>query len=120
MIHEFCLKCPINRAINQNPSAVNLSGDNVQCATGAKGTLSAILSNNVYMCTYSIPNDFRDGAISLYSSRTVDMKETLPTGSNTAIYFSSDEVSTVFSFFLRDLSPGANNTDQATAACWLS
>jgi hypothetical protein len=39
---------------------------------------------------------FRDRAISLYSSETVDEKEILRTVSNTSIYCSSDEVGTVY------------------------
>jgi hypothetical protein len=37
-----------------------------------------------------IPNGFRDTAISLYSSKTVDKKEILLTVSNTDIHCSSD------------------------------
>jgi hypothetical protein len=48
----------------------------------------------MYMC--SIPNGFRDKAISLYSSKTVDNKEILRTVSNTGIYCSSDKVGTVY------------------------
>jgi hypothetical protein len=43
-----------------------------------------------------IPNGFRDRDISLYSSQTVDKKETLRTVSNTGIYCSSDKVGTVY------------------------
>jgi hypothetical protein len=42
-----------------------------------------------------IPNGFRDRAISLYSSKTVDKKDILRTVSNAYIYSSSDEVDTV-------------------------
>jgi hypothetical protein len=35
-------------------------------------TESVILSKKVYMYVYPIPNGFRDTAILLYSSRTVD------------------------------------------------
>jgi hypothetical protein len=48
----------------------------------------------MYMCP--IPNGFRDTAISLYSSKIVDMKEILRTVSNTGIYCSSDKVGTVY------------------------
>jgi hypothetical protein len=48
----------------------------------------------MYMC--SIPNGFRDRAISLYSSKTVDKKDLLRTVSNTGIYCSSDKVGTVY------------------------
>jgi hypothetical protein len=44
----------------------------------------------------SIPNGFRDRAISLYSSKTVDKKEILRTVSNTGIYCSSDKVGSVY------------------------
>jgi hypothetical protein len=47
----------------------------------------------IYMCP--IPNDFRDGDISLYSSKIVDKKEILRTVSNTGIYCSSGKVGTV-------------------------
>jgi hypothetical protein len=43
-----------------------------------------------------IPNGFRDRAISLYSSKTIDKKEILHTVSNTGIYFSSTKVRTVY------------------------
>jgi hypothetical protein len=46
----------------------------------------------MYMCP--IPNGFRDRAISLYSSKTVDKKEILHTVSNTGIYCSSEKVGT--------------------------
>jgi hypothetical protein len=45
---------------------------------------------------YPIPNGFRDRAISLYSSKTVDKKEILRTVSITGIYCSSDKVGTVY------------------------
>jgi hypothetical protein len=43
-----------------------------------------------------IPNGFRDRAISLYSSKTADMKEILCIVSNTGIYCSSDKVGTLY------------------------
>jgi hypothetical protein len=43
-----------------------------------------------------IPNGFRDTAISLYSSKTVDKKEILRTVSNTVIYCSSNKAGTVY------------------------
>jgi hypothetical protein len=43
-----------------------------------------------------IPNGFRDTAISLYSSKTVDKKDILCTVSNTDIYCSSDKVGTAY------------------------
>jgi hypothetical protein len=45
---------------------------------------------------YPIPNGFRDRAISLRSSKIVDMEEILRTASNTGIYCSSDKVGTVY------------------------
>jgi hypothetical protein len=48
----------------------------------------------MYMCP--IANGLRDRTISLYSSKTVDKKELLPTVSNTGIYCSSDKVGTVY------------------------
>jgi hypothetical protein len=59
-------------------------------------TVSAILSKNVHMYMCPIPNDFRDTAISLYSSIIVDKKEILLTVSNTGIYCPSDKVGTVY------------------------
>jgi hypothetical protein len=59
--------------------------------------VSAILNKKKlyrYMCP--IPNGFRDRAISLYSSKTVDKKEILRTASNAGIYCSSDKVGTVY------------------------
>jgi hypothetical protein len=47
----------------------------------------------MYICP--IPNGFRDGAVSLYSSKSVDKKEILRTVSNTGSYCSSDLVGTV-------------------------
>jgi hypothetical protein len=58
--------------------------------------VSAIVSKNMYMYMCPIPNGFRDRAISLYSSKIVDKKEILRTVSNTAVYCSSDKVSTVY------------------------
>jgi hypothetical protein len=54
---------------------------------------SVILSKKVYMYMCSIPNGFRDRAISLYSSKIVK-KEILLIVSNTGIYCSSDKVGT--------------------------
>jgi hypothetical protein len=54
--------------------------------------VSAILSRIVY----PIPNCFRDGVISLYSSKIVDKKEILHTLSNNRIYCSSERVGTVY------------------------
>jgi predicted transport protein len=48
----------------------------------------------MYMCP--IPNGFRDIAISLYSSKIVDMKEILRNVSNTGIYCSRDKAGTVY------------------------
>jgi hypothetical protein len=57
--------------------------------------VSAILSRKLYMYMCPIPNNFRDGDISLYSSKIVDKKDILRTVSNTGIYCSSDKVGTV-------------------------
>jgi hypothetical protein len=46
------------------------------------------------MC--SVPNRFRDSAISLYSSKIVGKKEILRTVSNTGIYCSRDKDRTVY------------------------
>jgi hypothetical protein len=59
-------------------------------------TVSVILSKEVYMYMCLIPNDFRDRAISLHSTKIVDRKEVLRTVSNTGIYCSSDKVGTVY------------------------
>jgi hypothetical protein len=48
----------------------------------------------MYMCP--IPNGFRDRAMSLCSSKTVDNKEILRTLSNTGIYCSCDKVGTLY------------------------
>jgi hypothetical protein len=58
--------------------------------------ISAVLSKIVHMCMCPIPNSFRGTAILLYSSKTVDKKETLRTVSNTGIYFSSGKFGTVY------------------------
>jgi hypothetical protein len=58
--------------------------------------VSVILSKKVYMYMCPILNGFRDGAISLYSSKIVDKKEILCTDSNTSIYSSSGKVGTVY------------------------
>jgi hypothetical protein len=51
----------------------------------------------VYMYMCPIPNGFLDRAISLYSSKTVDKKETLRTRiSNAGIYCSSNKVATIY------------------------
>jgi hypothetical protein len=57
---------------------------------------SAIAEKKVYMYMCPIQNgDFRDRAISLYSSKIVDKKEILRTVSNTGIYCSSEKVDAV-------------------------
>jgi hypothetical protein len=62
-----------------------------------EATVSVILSKKkVYMYMCLIPNGFRDRAISLYSSKTVDKNEILRIVSNTGIYCSSDKVGTVY------------------------
>jgi hypothetical protein len=43
-----------------------------------------------------IPNGFRDKAISMFSSKIVDLKEVLRTVSDNGIYCSSDKVGTVY------------------------
>jgi hypothetical protein len=43
-------------------------------------------NKNLYMYICRIPNGFRDTAISLYTSKTVDKKEILRTVSNISIY----------------------------------
>jgi hypothetical protein len=58
--------------------------------------VSVILSKNVYIYMCPIRNGFRDGAVSLYSSKIVDRKEILRAVSNTGIYCSSDKVGTVY------------------------
>jgi predicted transport protein len=59
--------------------------------TYSKVRIGKHLSDN-----FAIQNAFRDRAISLYSSKTVDKKEILRTVSNTGIYCSSDKVGTVY------------------------
>jgi predicted transport protein len=58
--------------------------------------VSVILSKKVYIYMCPIQNGFRDRAISLYTSKTVDKKEILRTVSNTGIYCSGDKVGTVY------------------------
>jgi hypothetical protein len=53
-------------------------------------------NQKVYMYVCPIPNGFRDRAISLYTTKIVDKKETLNTVSNTGIYCSSDKFGTVY------------------------
>jgi hypothetical protein len=48
--------------------------------------VSVIIKQKVYMYMCSVTNGFRDRAISLYSSKIVDMREILRTVSNTGIY----------------------------------
>jgi hypothetical protein len=55
-----------------------------------------IQGKKVYMYMYPILDCFRDRAIPVYSSKTVDKKEILRTASNTDSYCSSDKVSTVY------------------------
>jgi hypothetical protein len=50
----------------------------------------------IYMYMCSIPDGFRDRAISLYSSKIFNKKDILRTVSNTGIYCSSDKVGTVY------------------------
>jgi hypothetical protein len=59
-------------------------------------TVSVTVSEKIYMYMCPIPNGFRDTAISLYSSKTVDKKDILRIVYNTGIYYSSDEVATVY------------------------
>jgi hypothetical protein len=54
------------------------------------------LIKKVYMYMCPIPKDFRDRAISLYSTKIVDKKETLRTVSKTGNYCSSDKAGTVY------------------------
>jgi hypothetical protein len=54
--------------------------------------VSAILSKNMYMYMYPIPNGFRHKAISLLSSKIVDNKDILCTVSNPGIFCSSDKL----------------------------
>jgi hypothetical protein len=49
-------------------------------------TVSVILSKNVYIYMCTIPNGFRDRAISLYSSKIVDKKEILRKGKKVNLY----------------------------------
>jgi hypothetical protein len=56
----------------------------------------------VYMYVCLIPKDFRDRAISLYSSKIVDKKEILHTVCNTGINCSTDKVGTVYLVLYRD------------------
>jgi hypothetical protein len=58
--------------------------------------LSVILNKKMYMYMCPLPNDFRDRAISLHSSRIVNKKEILRTVSNTGIYSSSDKIGKIF------------------------
>jgi predicted transport protein len=58
--------------------------------------MSVILNKELCMFICSIPNGFRDRAVSLYSSEIVDKKEILRTVSNTGIYCSSDKAGTVY------------------------
>jgi hypothetical protein len=58
--------------------------------------VSVILSKKLYMYMCLIPNGFRNGAISLCSSKIVDKKEILHTVPNTGIYCFSDKVGTVY------------------------
>jgi hypothetical protein len=51
-----------------------------------------ILNRKVYMYMCRVLNGFRDRAISLYNSKTVDKKDV----SNAGIYCSSDKVGTVY------------------------
>jgi hypothetical protein len=57
--------------------------------------VSVMLSRKVYMYMCSIPNSFRDTAISLYSSKTVHKKEILRTVPNTGIHCSSGNIGAV-------------------------
>jgi hypothetical protein len=57
--------------------------------------VSVILSKKVCMYMCPVPNGFRDRAISLYSSKTVDNKEILRT-----VSCSSDKVGTIYSVLL--------------------
>jgi hypothetical protein len=68
----------------------------IQSVPGGEVTVSAIPSKKLYMYMCPIPNGFRDRAISLYSSETVNKKEILRSVSNTGIYCSSDKVGTVY------------------------
>ena len=60
--------------------------------------VSVILSKNIYMNMYTIPNGFRYRVIWLYNRKTVDKKDILRVRavSNTDIYCSSDRVGTVY------------------------
>jgi hypothetical protein len=58
--------------------------------------IQAILSKDLCLYMYPIPNGFRDEVISQHSAKIVDNKEILHNVSNTGIYCSSDKISTVY------------------------
>jgi hypothetical protein len=67
-------------------------------AASWEAIISVILNKRVCMYMCPIPNDFKDRAISLYSSEIVDKKEILPTICNTGICCSRDKVGSVYLF----------------------
>jgi hypothetical protein len=71
--------------------------NNIWSVPGGKSILwevivSVIVSEKRYMYMCSIPNGFRDTAISLHSFKIVDKKEILRTVSNAGIYCSSEKL----------------------------
>ena len=68
---------------------------------------------------YTIPNGFRDRAISMYNRKSFDKREILRvrTVSNTGIYCSSDRVGTVYNKFSK-IPPSASMNFAARVKTW--
>jgi hypothetical protein len=91
----------MSRSFQTFKCQISLSLSLIQNVPGGKANILGGHSighskKKIYTFICSIPNGFRIGAISLYSSETVDKKEILRSVSNTGIYCSGDKVGTVY------------------------
>jgi hypothetical protein len=91
---QFCLCLEQIEATSQRSNIQSVQGGKVDILRGHSIGHSKQKYVHIYMCP--IPNGFRDRAISLCGSKSVDKKEILRTVSNTGIYCSSNKVDTVF------------------------
>jgi hypothetical protein len=92
IINTLKLNYLMNRLVPEKKLIQNFPGGKIHILGGH----SISHSKQKCACTRPILNGFRDGAVSLWSSKIVDKKEILHTVSNTNIYCLSDKVDTVY------------------------
>jgi hypothetical protein len=91
----------LGRYLNQKPpdsSPQRVKTKSIQDVPGGMGNLLGGhgVGHSIRKSMCPIPNSFRDRAILLYGSKTVNKKEILRTVSNISIYFSSEKVGVVY------------------------